>query len=85
MPALLGTPHRTRLFVVKVAVIAVTGAIFSAVIFGLGLGTIVAALGAHGIHHPPAQTGRLYLGSVISGARQAGAARAGCPRFAMTA
>jgi len=68
VPALLGTPHRTRLFVVKVAVIAVTGAIFSAVLFGLGLGTIAAALAAHGIHHLPAQTGRLYLGSVISGA-----------------
>jgi len=68
VPALLASPHRARLFVVKVAVIAVFGAVFSAVIFGLGLGTIVGTLAAHGIHHLPAQTGQLYLGSVISGA-----------------
>ena len=68
VPALLATPHRTRLFVAKVAVIAVLGAAFSAVIFGLGLGTVVAMLAAHGIHYLPAQTGRLYIGSVIAGA-----------------
>jgi len=68
IPALLATPHRARLFVVKVAVVAVFGAVFSAVIFGLGLGTVVATLAAHGIHYLPAATGRLYLGSVISGA-----------------
>lgn len=68
VPALLATPHRTRLFVVKVAVIAVFGAVFSAVIFGLGLGTVAGTLAAHGIHYLPAQTGRLYLGSVIAGA-----------------
>jgi len=68
VPALLATPHRTRLFVVKVAVVAVFGAVLSAVIFGVGLGTVVGTLAAHGIHHMPAQTGRLYLGSVIAGA-----------------
>ena len=68
VPALLATPHQTRLFVVKVAVIAVFGAVFSAVIFGLGLGTVAGTLATHGIHHLPAQTGRLYLGSVIAGA-----------------
>ena len=68
VPALLATPDRTPLFVVKVAVVAVLGAVFSAVIFGLGLGTVAATLAAHGIHNLPAQTGRLYLGSVIAGA-----------------
>jgi hypothetical protein len=68
VPTLLATPHRGRLFAVKVAVVAVFGAVFSAVIFGLGLGTVVATLAAHGIHYLPAATGRLYLGSIISGA-----------------
>jgi len=68
VPALLATPHRAQVFTVKVAVIAVFGAVFSAIVFGLGLGTVVATLAAHGIHHLPTQTGRLYLGSVIAGA-----------------
>ena len=68
VPALLATPHRTRLFVVKVAVIAAFGAIFGAVIFGLGLGTVAGTLAAHGMHHLPAQTGRMYLGTVIASA-----------------
>ena len=68
VPALLATPHRTRLFVVKVAVIAVFGAVFGAVIFGLGRGTVAGTLAAHGMHHLPAQTGRMYLGTVIASA-----------------
>ena len=48
--------------------IAVLGAVFSAVVFGLGLGTIVLTLSAHGMHHLPAGTGRLYAGTVISSA-----------------
>jgi len=68
VPTLLATPDRTWLFVVKVAVVTVFGAVFSAVIFGLGLGTVAGTLAAHGIHHLPAQTGRLYFGSVIAGA-----------------
>ncbi len=68
VPALLATPHRARVFAVKVAVIAVLGAAFAAVLFGLGLVTIVATLSAHGIHHLPGGVGRLYAGTVISAA-----------------
>jgi ABC-2 type transport system permease protein len=68
VPVLLATPHRTRVFVVKVAVIAVLGAVFSALVFGLGDITIVITLAAHGIHHVPPGVGRLYLGTVISSA-----------------
>ena len=68
IPVLLATPHRARIFAVKVAVIAGLGAIFSAVVFGLGLGTIVLTLSAHGMHHLPAGVGQLYVGTVISSA-----------------
>jgi hypothetical protein len=51
-----------------VAVIAGLGAVFSAVTFGLGLGTVVATLSAHGIGHLPPGVGRLYLGTVVSSA-----------------
>jgi len=68
VPVLLATPHRARVFAVKVVVIAVLGAAFAAVLFGLGLVTIVATLSAHGIHHPPGGVGRLYAGTVISAA-----------------
>jgi ABC-2 type transport system permease protein len=66
IPALLATPHRVRIFAVKVAVIAGLGAVFSAVLFGLGLETVVLTLSAHGIHHLPTGVGRLYAGTVIS-------------------
>ena len=46
VPVLLATPHRTRVFGVKVAVIAGLGAVFSAVLFGLGLATIELTLAA---------------------------------------
>ena len=68
VPVLLATPHRARVFAVKVAVIAVLGAAFAAMLFGLGLVTIVATLSAHGIHHLPGGVGRLYAGTVISAA-----------------
>jgi ABC-2 type transport system permease protein len=68
VPVLLATPHRARVFAVKVAMIAVLGAAFAAVLFGLGLVTIVATLSAHGIHHLPGGVGRLYAGTVISAA-----------------
>ncbi len=55
VPALLATPHRARIFAVKVVVVAGLGAVFSAVVFGLGLGTVVLTLSAHGIHHLPAE------------------------------
>ena len=68
IPVLLATPHRMRVFTVKVAVIAGLSAVFGALIFGLGLVTIVATLSAHGIHHLPAGVGTLYAGTVISSA-----------------
>lgn len=68
VPVLLATPHRSRVFAVKVAVIAGLGAVFSALVFGLGLATIVLTLSAHGMHHLPAGVGHLYLGTVISSA-----------------
>jgi hypothetical protein len=68
VPVLLATPHRARVFAVKVAVVAGLGAVFSAVTFGLGLGTVVATLSAHGVHHLPPRVARLYLGTVISSA-----------------
>jgi hypothetical protein len=68
VPVLLATPHRARVFAVKVAVVAGLGAVFGAVTFGLGLGTVVATLSAHGVHHLPPGVARLYLGTVISSA-----------------
>jgi ABC-2 type transport system permease protein len=68
VPVLLATPHRARVFAVKVAVVAVLGALFGALTFGLGDITIVLTLAAHGIHQLPPGAGRLYLGTVISSA-----------------
>jgi ABC-2 type transport system permease protein len=51
-----------------VAVIAGLGAVFSALVFGLGLGTVVLTLAVHGIHHLPPGVGQLYLDTVISSA-----------------
>ena len=68
IPTVLATPRRTLVFAVKVVVVAGLGAAFSAVVFGLGLGTAVATLSAHGIHHLPARIGGLYAGTVISSA-----------------
>ena len=41
VPVLFATPQRARVFAVKVIVIAALGAAFAAVVFGLGLETIV--------------------------------------------
>jgi ABC-2 type transport system permease protein len=68
VPVLLATPHRARVFAVKVAVIAILGAVFGALVFGLGDITVVVTLATHGIHHLPPGVGRLYLGTVISSA-----------------
>jgi hypothetical protein len=68
IPVLLATPHRMRVFAVKVAVIAGLSAVFSALVFGLGLVTIAVTLSAHGIRHLPAGVGTLYAGTVISSA-----------------
>ena len=56
------------MFAVKVAVVALFGAVFAAVIFGLGLGTVAGVLAAHGFHSLPAAAGRMYLGTVIASA-----------------
>ena len=56
VPVLLATPHRARVFALKVAVIAGLGAVFSALVFGLGLGTVALTLAVHGIHHLPAES-----------------------------
>jgi ABC-2 type transport system permease protein len=68
VPVLLATPHRARVFAVKVAVIAVLGAVFCAVLFGLGLGTVILELSAHGLHRLPAGVASLYVGAVIASA-----------------
>ena len=68
IPALLATPRRSRIFAVKVAVVAAVGAAVGAVVFGLGLVAIVVELSAHGIHHLPAGAASLYVGTVISAA-----------------
>lgn len=68
VPVLFATPQRARVFAVKVIVIAALGAAFAALVFGLGLETIVLTLSAHGIHHLPDGVGRLYAGTVISSA-----------------
>ena len=66
IPVLLATPHRMRVFAVKVGVVAGLGAVFSAVVFGLGLATIALVLSAHGIHFQAADVGTLYAGVVIA-------------------
>jgi ABC-2 type transport system permease protein len=68
VPSLLATPQRARVFAVKVAVIALFGAVLGAVIFCLDLGTVITVLAAHGMHHLPAEVGRMYLGTVIASA-----------------
>lgn len=66
VPVLLATPRRGQVFAVKVLVIAVIGAAFSAITFGAGLGAVVAELSAHHLHHLPGGTGGLYAGAVIA-------------------
>ena len=66
IPVLLATPHRMRVFAVKVGVVAGLGAVFSAVVFGLGLVTIALVLSAHGMHLHAADVGTLYAGTVIA-------------------
>ena len=67
IPALLATPRRGALVAAKVAGITVAGVVLSALTFGLGLATAVAELSAHGMHQLPADTWRLFAGSVIAG------------------
>jgi len=67
IPAMLAGPRRGILVAAKVIGIAVAGAVFSVLTFGLGLATAVAELSAHRIHHLPADTRSLFVGSVIAG------------------
>ena len=67
IPALLATPRRGALVAAKVAGVVVAGVVLSGLTFGLGLATAVAELSAHGMHHLPADTWRLFAGSVIAG------------------
>ena len=68
VPALLATPQRARVFAVKVAVIALFGAVFAAVVFGLGLGTVAGVLAAHGFHHlPAARMPRISMATTTTG------------------
>jgi len=60
-------PKRHGLVLAKSIAIALGGALLSAVTFGLGLATAVAALAVHHLHHLPSVTGHLYAGSVIAG------------------
>jgi ABC-2 type transport system permease protein len=66
IPALLTAPRRGALVAAKVAGITVAGVVLSGLTFGLGLATVVAELAAHGTHHLPADTWRLFAGSVIA-------------------
>lgn len=66
IPAVLAAPHRGRVFAVKALVIAVTGALFGAVTFGLGLAAMAVTLSAHGAGQLPPATDRLYLGTVVA-------------------
>ncbi len=67
IPAMLAGPRRGTLVAAKIIGIAVAGALFSLLTFGLGLATAVAELSAHHIHNLPADTSSLFAGSVIAG------------------
>jgi ABC-2 type transport system permease protein len=67
IPAMLITPRRGALVATKVIAVAFAGAVLSAVTFGVGLAAAAAELSAHGIHHLPADTASMFVGSVITG------------------
>ena len=67
IPAMLITPRRGALVTAKVIAVAIAGAALSALTFGVGLATAAAELSAHGIHHLPAATASMLVGSVIAG------------------
>jgi ABC-type transport system involved in multi-copper enzyme maturation permease subunit len=66
IPAMLVAPRRGGLVIAKVIGIVVAGVVLSVLTFGLGLATAVAELYAHHLHQLPADTGRLFAGSVIA-------------------
>jgi ABC-2 type transport system permease protein len=67
IPAVLVAPRRGALVTAKVIGISVAGAVLSTLTSGLGLATAAAELAAHHLHPFPADTGRLFAGSVIAG------------------
>ena len=66
VPATLVTPRRGAQVVAKATAIALAGVVLSGLTFGSGLATIVGELSAHGLHHLPPGTGRLYADSVLA-------------------
>jgi ABC-type transport system involved in multi-copper enzyme maturation permease subunit len=66
IPAMLIAPRRGSLMIAKAVAIVVAGVVLSGLTFGLGLATAVAELSARGIYHLPADTGRLFAGTVVA-------------------
>jgi ABC-2 type transport system permease protein len=66
IPAILIAPRRSILVAAKTIAIAIAGVVLAGLTFGLGLATAVIELSAHGIHHLPPGTGRLFADSVIA-------------------
>jgi ABC-2 type transport system permease protein len=66
VPATLVTPRRGAQVAAKTAAIALAGVILAVLSFGSGLAAIVGELSAHGIHHLPPGTGRLFADSVVA-------------------
>jgi ABC-2 type transport system permease protein len=66
IPATLLTPRRGAQVAAKTMAIALAGAVLAGLAFGSGLATITAELSAHGLHHLPPGTGRLFADSVIA-------------------
>jgi ABC-2 type transport system permease protein len=64
--ATLVTPRRSAQVAAKTAAIAIAGVILAGLTFGTGLAAIVLELSAHGLHHLPPSTDRLFAGSVIA-------------------
>jgi len=67
IPAVLISPRRNGLVLAKAIAVGAAGVVLSSLTFGLGLATAVAVLAFRHFHHLPADTWRLYAGSVISG------------------
>jgi hypothetical protein len=68
LPTFLVTPRRGQVVVAKLLTVAVTGAVLSAVAFGLALAAAIPTLSAHGIHHLAGDTAQMWLGAIVTGA-----------------
>jgi ABC-2 type transport system permease protein len=66
VPSVLASPRRASIVVAKAVAVGAAGMVLSAVTFGLGVGTAVAMLSAHGIHHLAGDTPRLFIGAVVA-------------------